>query len=360
MKIINRVIFTFNLISIIALLGAYLAPYISPESLWQIAFLGIAFPFVFILNFLFVIYWIFQLDLRLLFSLCALILGYPQLKNHIQFSAIKTEKKKSDLTVLSFNAHSFGLFDDRKYNLHPFYNLVKEIDADVMCFQEFNSSGLPEESLVSGKTFIKNNITQYKYFINDELLPFTGYSLCIYSKYPIVKSGFAERINRFDNVSIYADIIFHSDTIRVINTHLKSIAFDEKDYDTYEKVDGPGQIHWYEFGRMVLKLKNGFIKRSKQVNVLREKINESPYPVILCGDFNDTPNSYAYKALKGDLNDAFVKAGSGLSRTYVGRMPSFRIDYIFGDKKYFISNYKPYQLKFSDHRLITATFQTSE
>ena len=94
------------------------------------------------------------------------------------------------------------------------------------------------------------------------------------------------------------------------------------------------------------KLKSAFVKRAKQVDALHEYISKSPYPVILCGDFNDTPTSYTYHTVRGGLRDAFVDSGTGMSGTYAGKLPSFRIDYILYDKKFksfkiFFSNFFP-------------------
>lgn len=355
MKIINRIVFTLNIIAILALLASYLAPYVSPIHVWPLAFFGLAFPFLISIHFVFLMYWIFQLDLRLLFSGIALLIGYPQIKNHLQFGAIKSAASTdSTLQILSFNAHGFGLYDTKKYDLEPFYETLNELHPDILCFQEFDLCGLPEQSLVNLKTLQKHGLN-YRYSINDETLPFTGYSLFILSKYKIIQSGFAERVNRFQNLSIYADIVVKHDTFRIINTHLKSIAFDPDDFKTYDNMDEPSSLSIRHFKHLFRKLKYGFQRRAKQVNALREFMDQSPYPIILCGDFNDTPNSFAYQVLKGDLQDAFVKAGSGLSRTYVGKMPSFRIDYILADPRFQISNYKPYTLSFSDHRLITSS-----
>jgi endonuclease/exonuclease/phosphatase family metal-dependent hydrolase len=83
--------------------------------------------------------------------------------------------------------------------------------------------------------------------------------------------------------------------------------------------------------------------------MIRRKIEESPYPVIVCGDFNDTPSSYAYRETKGWLKDAFVQSGRGIGLTYTGKLPSFRIDYILYNKKFRSYNFKIHKIPYSDH-----------
>ena len=69
--------------------------------------------------------------------------------------------------------------------------------------------------------------------------------------------------------------------------------------------------------------------RAQQVREIKTLSMNTPYPVIVCGDFNDTPVSYSYQQLRGDFNDAFVGSGKGIWKNYIGKLPSFRIDNIF-------------------------------
>ena len=96
-------------------------------------------------------------------------------------------------------------------------------------------------------------------------------------------------------------------------------------------------------------LKRAFVRRSKQVSILRDSIQGSRYPVILCGDFNDTPNSYTYNILSSEMNDAFRVSGNGFGKTYTGPFPSFRIDYIFHDRGILSRSYTTIREKLSDH-----------
>jgi endonuclease/exonuclease/phosphatase family metal-dependent hydrolase len=78
-------------------------------------------------------------------------------------------------------------------------------------------------------------------------------------------------------------------------------------------------------------------------------MNESPYPMVLCGDFNDLPNSYAYRKVRGNLADAFTELGSGVGNTYSGIVPTLRIDQIFIDPSFQVTQYFRHKKKLSDH-----------
>lgn len=52
-------------------------------------------------------------------------------------------------------------------------------------------------------------------------------------------------------------------------------------------------------------------------------------PLVLCGDFNDTPGSRVYQAMIGAFDDAWALAGQGDGFTITSRQPAKRIDYVW-------------------------------
>jgi len=112
--------------------------------------------------------------------------------------------------------------------------------------------------------------------------------------------------------------------------------------------------------RIFYKFKTAFQKRALQVNIVSEHIKDSPYPVIVCGDFNDTPVSYTYHQISKNLNDAFSETGSGIGRTYANILPAFRIDYILYDDFFDSHNYIIHTIEISDHYPISCYFSKRE
>jgi len=92
----------------------------------------------------------------------------------------------------------------------------------------------------------------------------------------------------------------------------------------------------------------GMVVRARQADLVAQKIAQSPYPVIVCGDFNDVPYSYTYETMKGDLVDGFKECGKGFMGTFRGRK-SVRIDYIFHSEKFYGEDYYTRDLNYSDH-----------
>lgn len=357
MKVFNGIILFFNWIVILLLVGSYLAAYISPVQAWYFAFLGLAFPVIFICNACFLLYWLFNLNWNILYSLITIFIGFYTVQRFIQFGTVKNETENNCLNIVDFNTKSFGAFEGKKYDKQLFFETLTAIKPDVMCYQEFVSFNTNIE-----KPMFDQLIADYKHFYKYNLQEIeneiTGYSISILSRYPIVNSGFVERLNGNGNSTIFSDILFKNDTIRIITTHLKSIAFDPKDYKTVAGInESSKEINYLDLKSIASKLKHAFISRSKQAEAIQKFIAISKYKIILTGDFNDSPASYAYNIIKGDMKDAFMESGSGFSSTYIGKMPNFRIDYIMADKDFEIYNYKPHVMNFSDHKMISATIK---
>ncbi len=341
------------------MLGAYSAPYISPNEFWPIAFLGLAFPGIFIANILFVVYWLFLKSKWALLSFIVAIMGSWYVPSFIQFKQkVSNDSTHKSINIVSFNTHYMGAYDMLDNDTNLFFNHLKMVKPDVICLQEFANLGGNYE-----KPLFREFFKQYKNFsnVNADALSVnypTGYGVCIFSKYPIVHKGFVELLNKNSNLTVFADIVVGSDTIRIINTHLKSIVFDKGDYQVMQEFKNAEEtVEVDQVKRIGSKLKYAFMIRAKQAETVREKMSSSPYKIILCGDFNDSPTSYVYHTVRGDMKDAFRESGYGMSRTYIGRMPSFRIDYIMHDASFNDFNYRTHTINFSDHKMISCTIQ---
>jgi len=151
------------------------------------------------------------------------------------------------------------------------------------------------------------------------------------------------------NMAIFTDVLIGSDTVRVFNVHLQSYQIDPRKYEIIDSPVIDEKKDLREIREIGGKLKRAFQIRAEQVREIQKVIDKTHYPIIICGDFNDTPVSYTYQQMRGNLNDAFVSSGSGFGRTYIGKLPSFRIDNIFHSDKYKSYNFHAYDFRASDH-----------
>lgn len=361
MFIINRVVLVLNAFAILMLLAAYLAPLISPVLFWPIAFFGLAYPVLLALNVLFVIYWIIVFRFKFIFSLLAILAGYNYIPYIAQINAKKTVNYDNSIRMMSFNMKYFGAFEGRKIeDPDKFFDALDKVDPDVCSFQEFANHNTPVEGPLYKRLF-KRLKKFYTYNIIMHADGFrTGIGVVIFSRFPIINSGEVEHEPGLGNFTVFVDIVAYGDTIRVVNTHLRSIHFEGEDYRAFKNLELHADSNVVQFSNISRKLKKAFLSRARQAELVREFIDQSSFPVILSGDFNDPPTSYAFRTIRGEMKDAFVEAGSGLGRTYVGQMPSFRIDYILHDRKFRAFNYYAKAFEFSDHKMISATIRIKD
>jgi endonuclease/exonuclease/phosphatase family metal-dependent hydrolase len=236
----------------------------------------------------------------------------------------------------------------------PIINFLKQQDADVLCLQEFFESNNPQYD--SNINYIKQTLNYpYHYFVDDYRLPHNLYQVgpVIFSRYPILNTNRLQYNGmgqtRTNESLISADLNLNGDTIRVYTTHLQSVMFRRKDYHYIEKIKRVEDSLLEASKSIVNKLRQAYAVRGAQAQSVRNELDKSPYPSILCGDFNDVPNSYTYFQIRGNRQDAFIERGAGIGRTYASISPTLRIDYIFADEKFNILQCKKMEVSYSDH-----------
>jgi endonuclease/exonuclease/phosphatase family metal-dependent hydrolase len=148
----------------------------------------------------------------------------------------------------------------------------------------------------------------------------------------------------------------NDDTVRVYNAHLASIRFQKEDYKALQ--DGPDSE---DAKRLLGRLERAFITRSSQVKtVVHHLAADTGRKVILCGDFNDSPVSYAYEQISNYLDDSFIDAGKGLEYSFVGTFPPFRIDFVMHSPEIQTTDFQTHSVDFSDHRPVEVGFLLPE
>jgi endonuclease/exonuclease/phosphatase family metal-dependent hydrolase len=149
---------------------------------------------------------------------------------------------------------------------------------------------------------------------------------------------------------LQADLKTPLGPVRVFNVHLQSLYFSQADYAAVE--DGPSREEGLRLLNLVTKASKA---RAAQARELSRRMEESPFPVVVCGDFNDSPMSYAMRRLrKGRARDTFEASGVGLGGTHIGKVPGLRIDGILADTTLAAATFVTHEIELSDHRPVTA------
>jgi endonuclease/exonuclease/phosphatase family metal-dependent hydrolase len=228
---------------------------------------------------------------------------------------------------------------------------INSQNADITCLQEYSAKG-GDFTKAFGEV---KRLTHYSGCYYSNYIPQKNYridALVILTNYPIVDSGTLVLHDDTRVFGIYTDLLYSADTIRLINLHLESIRFKSEDYQFVENMTkGHAEKESFKQGSISIlrKLSTAYKRRSKQAEVVIENLKNCPYPVIICGDFNDTPLSYSYRKISSGLEDAFVKSGHGLGNTFAGDLPPLRIDYIFYSPVFTSYDFSIPDIRLSDH-----------
>lgn len=351
----DKIILILNILAAVAMLMAYLAPLVNPARMVFPALFGLAYPYLLMVHLAFICYWLIRLKKQIFISLLVVLIGWNHLNNLIPLNLRTSEipvNSSGDqfLKTLSYNVRGFNIY---QWSKEPeakkeIFEFLESQDPQLVCFQEYYTSekgGQTHKYISEQLSYLPYNAV---YFTADPANK-NGFGIATFCKYPIVKKSRIPFNSSF-NAAMYTDILFAKDTIRIFNIHLQSIKFQEDNYafmDTARFKYNNEQIG--ELRAIGSRLKTAFSMRAEQAKVIASYIKDSPHPVVVMGDFNDTPQSYAYRKIKKGLDDAFRKAGRGFGNTYAGELPSFRIDYIMYGPPMLSSGFKRIKTDHSDH-----------
>jgi len=317
-----------------------LSPYINPAEYWLPALMAISSHFLIMGNIFFIILWAFKKNWLLIFSLLIILISsFKSLPKHFQYNT-KTSTTEKGIILCSYNVRSFTGHNGKavkEWDRMLVNQYLKEKKADIVCFQEIN------HDLIAGFNPFHDDSTAYCTSEKNELITI--------SRYPIIKEGkyFFEK----SNMIISSDLKIGNDTIRIFNCHMQSYNLSSSYIRSLNTFSIIKQLENIKMAQYFLPKFKYFIKqRAKQADLLKEKINKCPYPVIVCGDFNDTPDSYTYHTIKGEMKDAYIESGRGTGSSYIRPFFSLRIDYLFHDNFYKSYNFSVDNKNYSDHKPI--------
>lgn len=372
-RIIRRIIRYVNLFFAILLVLSFLSPGISPERFAFPSFLGLAYPYILFINLILMIFWISYKKREFIISFLAILLGWNTFTRYFslhpgsllrkaRYESIGRDEReeKQQLKVMSYNVRAFNLYQwtDIPRARENIISLFRENNPDIICFQEYYSTR--RGAYNAEEVFRSLSETPYKYIYAPLGRRNYEYGLAIFSHYPIVSSG-SIKLNTPISMCSYSDLDVFGDTIRVYNMHLQSIRLNSQHYRFIDSLKFRyDNQQMEEILDISSRLREAFVKRASQADAITAHIARCPYPVIVCGDFNDTPVSYAYRTLIQGLHDAFNEAGWGVGRTYNGKFPSFRIDFILIGGTFEAVQFTRNKVRLSDHFPVTAFLEKKE
>jgi endonuclease/exonuclease/phosphatase family metal-dependent hydrolase len=336
----NKAMYSLNVVLIIVTFIAYILPFLAPKIFPILSVLTLFMPVFFILNGLFFMYWGFQFKKRMILSGLVLLIGITFINKFYKFSAKEYPPDDKNFTVMSYNVRLFNLFKwlDKADVPGDILEFINDKNPDILCIQEFSSSAV-----------IDLKVYRYKYILMQGNKIKTGQA--IFSKFPIINQGDIIFPNSNNNV-IYADIKKGKDIIRVYNMHLQSIKISPDVNEISENID---VINKDKSQMLLIRISKAFKQQQQQAEIFKKHEKQCEYPIIICGDMNNSAFSYVYRNIKGTLKDSFEEAGTGFGATYKFKYYPTRIDYIFADEKMTVKMFESFpEFENSDHYPIMA------
>jgi endonuclease/exonuclease/phosphatase family metal-dependent hydrolase len=366
----RRIFLIANIVVVFLFILACANAFLHPNTWWFISLLGLIFPLLLVLVILFFLFWLFSSKRYFsLISFAAMLMAWQNIHALFGFSLSSFNEQKADsaFRVITWNVRRWDEFVSRKPGLSDhrikMLDFLKEQNGDVLCLQEFFESHNPKE-FASNIPFIQKELNYpYYYFSYDYRRYDDMYEsgVIIFSKYPItdsLKIRYAARDNVKASESLIAvDLNVNGNMIRVFTTHLQSVLFGNKEFRDIEIIKNVEDSTVIASKSIIKKLRRAYSFRGGQADIVREQLDKSRFPAIVCGDFNDVPNSYTYFHIRGNMQDAFIKKGFGVGRSYAHIFPTLRIDYIFADKQFTVLQSKKFNLPYSDHHPVIADFK---
>lgn len=331
----NKGMFFLNIVLTVVTFVAYVLPFLAPKLFPILSVLTLVMPLFFILNGLFFVYWGLLFKKRMILSGLVLLMGITFINKFYKFSAKEYPEDEKDFIVMSYNVRLFNLFKwiDKDDVAGDILSFINDKNPDILCIQEYSTSAN-----------IDLKVYRYKYIFMEGNKIKTGQA--IFSKFPIINQGDIVFPNS-NNAVVYADIKKGKDIIRVYNMHLQSIKITP---DVDEISENINVINQNKSQMMLIRMSKAFKQQQQQAEILQKHKKECEYPVIICGDMNNSAFSYVYRNIKGTLKDSFEEAGTGFGQTYKFKYYPARIDYIFADEKMTVKKFESFSdFDNSDH-----------
>ena len=318
-----------NIAVVVLMLLAGYSDHLSPAQYPWAETLGMVFPVLLLINMAFLIFWIVIKWKKVWIPIVGYVLAYVPISIYMPLNLRSTAPPDSTagvIKVMSYNVCGYG--GNFKYK-DAFERIRDYIDAEqphIVCIQEDFDTWRRYAFLHYGKTYPYNDTV---FFSKTSSFP---NAVGIHSKYPIVRR---ERIayESKNNGSVAYFLQVGSDTVLVVNNHFESTHLNDADRKNYKSIiAGKMESDTMRAESAVLmdKINKAAARRALQAEIVHKYIEEhSNYPVIVCGDFNDSPISYSRHIIAQGLTDCFVAAGNGIGLSYNQKGFFFRIDHVF-------------------------------
>lgn len=350
---IKWVIFATNVVAIILLFCSFLSWRISPLKTNLFSYIGLGFALILLINIGYLVFWIVFSKWKLaLISLSAILLCYKPVTTFFPMHFITEKAPEESIKVLTYNVQGFPEERNKDASEHPILDYIVNTDADIVCLQEYLVSKTGQS--IFSQHDVNRILSQYPYRSVTSLESSGKYhifGLACFSKYPIEKTHEVVFESSYNGAAVYT-INIDGQRYTVANVHLESNNIKAEDKKLYNDfLQNTDSIRLEQVTSNIrTRLGGAYRMRAQQVEKVKQFIDrQDTHGTIICGDFNDTPISYAYYRMKKGLKDAYISTAFGPGITYHEDLFLFRIDYIMHSDNIKAYRTRRDKVKYSDH-----------
>lgn len=345
------------LIAVLFVISAYCG-IADPLSYAPLAVFGLCFPILFVVVIALIITWLCLRQWIIAGILAVFIIAaYDPIITFSPlnvFEGLSKEDEPRSFRVLSYNVMNFTDFSGEVHTPNRTIEYILNVDADFVCLAEAAQDGEFDKC-----EYVKDRIddikAKYPYYYNRE-----G-DVVLLSKFPFESAPDSISVNGRNKFQGF-DVNVNGRHIKFIVCHLESIGLSDDDKYLYRQLTHLQKMRNMEDieevrETLMSKLAKAFRKRAIQAQVLRQCIDKTEGNIIVCGDFNDTPDSFAYRTIIGDdLTDAYKECAFGPTITFHSNRFFFRIDQVLYRGDFHAVDIERGHVDYSDHYPLITTF----
>lgn len=342
-----------TVLTVLLMWACALCSHVSPEGFGWYGVVSMMFPVFALINLVCFVAWLLVRPRYALVPLIGALLCLNDLRAYCPVN-FPQKPPKGCIKVFSYNVHNFA---NETWEIEPkIIDNIINARADIVLMQETETSSIANSIVNRLKSIYKYDSVSQRDSVSTTLR-------CM-SNYEIIKSELLPFKNSLNAATAFYLRLPDKDTLIVLTTHLESdgISLDElKNYDAITSGNQTLKNSKAKVGFISLlrKLKTASSSRSVQADSVHSFVKRHRgTPLIVCGDFNDTPVSYTHRTVGKGLTDAYIATGCGPGFSYSRHNIRVRIDNMMCS-----SELKPYRAKIvssakgSDHYPIECFFK---
>ncbi|WP_278996792.1 endonuclease/exonuclease/phosphatase family protein [Prevotella disiens] len=333
--------FVANIIAILAMFLVGNVDRLHPSEHPWLSCLGLIFPVLLVINLLFLLFWVCVRLRTIWLPVLGLLICYVPIRKYTPFNITKEHPARA-IKVLSYNVYMFSPWDLEDLSNNPIVKYIQQSNADIVCLQE------TDVSEAGGRNVYEALVSKYPYYHILHAHSPGNQHMMVLSKFPIKKKE-QIKYQSVGNITMAYILDYNGTDVLLVNNHLESNHLSNEDKAEYKRmVESPfkGNKTKDRGERLLDKLGTAAKIRAQQVEIVAKYVKtylDKKIPVILCGDFNDSPISYARRTISEGLTDCYVASGNGPGISYHRSGMYVRIDNIFCS-----DDFVPYGAKVDD------------